>query len=80
LQTVGKGSRRLYFPPWAHREEVGWDDTVHSFENHRWLWASLSQASRRTILTVPQHELLSRAVSAPPGDGSSQVSHGRWSH
>jgi hypothetical protein len=56
-------SRRLFFPPWVQRPEVGWDDAVHSFESHRWMWATLTQANRRRVLQLPQHEILSRAVS-----------------
>ena len=60
---------RLYFPPWTQRPEVGWEDTVHSFESHRWMWATLSQANRKRILQVPQHELLARAASDGPEVG-----------
>ena len=56
-------SRRLFFPPWVQRPEVSWDDAVHSFESHRWMWATLTQANRRHVLQLPQHEILSRAVS-----------------
>ena len=68
-ERMGGSSRRLFFPPWVQRPEVGWEDTVHSFESHRWMWATLSQANRKRVLQLPQHEILSRAVSDGPDTG-----------
>ena len=68
-ERMAGSSRRLFFPPWVQRPEVGWEDAIHSFESHRWMWATLSQANRRRVLQLPQHEILSRAVSDGPETG-----------
>ena len=68
-EMMGRSSRRVYFPPWIQRPEASWEDTVHTFEHHRMMWAGLSQTNRRRVLQVPQEELLSRAASEGPGSG-----------
>jgi hypothetical protein len=68
-EKMGPCSRRVYFPPWIQRREASWADTVHSWEAHRALWAELTQANRRRVLQLPQHELLARAAQDGPETG-----------
>jgi hypothetical protein len=63
-------SRRVFFPPWVQRPEASWEDSIHTFEHHRLMWAQLKQADRKRVLQIPRAELLARATAEGHGSGT----------